>query len=129
MPLASTRSCELALWTETARIEPGSLTAQDNLGWALVDAGRPAEALPAFQRAVELGRGTSADPYAGAALALLALGQPERALIALRRAISVEPLYGDPAALERTRRLRPHHIAGLRPLLSRLPPSDAGSPR
>ena len=104
---------ELALWTATAEVEPESFTARNNLGWALLESGRPQEALPQLQKAAALNAARpSGDPYAGAALALQALGEHQRARAAIRRAIEVEPLFADMEALARSRRHSPDQSGG-----------------
>ena len=44
----------LALWSDTVRHEPGNARAHNNLGVALSEAGRPAEAFAEFQRTLDL---------------------------------------------------------------------------
>ncbi len=81
---------ELTLWADAAAKSPGKVRPHANLGTALATAGRLNEALPEFQRAIEL------DPsftYARAQLAaaLLALGRPTEAEPQLREALRQPP--------------------------------------
>lgn len=75
---------ELARVAHAAR--PDNVAASDALAWALVRAGRPADALPHVERALRLG---SADQSfrVHAAAALAATGQPDRAAVELRAAL------------------------------------------
>jgi hypothetical protein len=109
---------ELSLWSDTLARTPTSRTAVDNLGWAMLEAGRLDEAERLFTHAV---RGRDADPWAGLALAFEARGRHDQALMALSRAVSLDPVYADPAALHRTLRLTRAQIARLRPLIDQLP--------
>jgi tetratricopeptide (TPR) repeat protein len=109
---------ELALWSDTLARTPTSRTAVNNLGWAMLEAGQLAEAERLFTHAA---RGHDADPWAGLALAFEARGRHDQALMALGRAVSLDPVYGDPAALHRTLRLTRAQIERLRPLIDALP--------
>lgn len=66
-----------------------------NLGYLLDEAGRPAEAEPAFSRAVELDARLDRAWY-GLALALIRLGRTDDAIAALRRNTELQPMspYG-----------------------------------
>lgn len=112
---------ELALWTDTVAKTPSSITAQDNLGWAYLEAGRLDEAERQFARTLQATRGREADAHAGLALTLEAAGRPAEAVQALARAVRLDPVYGDPAALARTLRLGKGQLERLRPLIDRLP--------
>jgi len=106
LPLAVTTFCQeqvwhddVALWTATARTNPASYTAANNLGCALVAAGRPAEAIPHLKRALKLSHGGKADPYAFLALALDALGRTAEADEAFKKAVAVDARYAQPDLL------------------------------
>ena len=107
----------LALWSDTLAKTPTSSTAADNLGWAMLEAGRLDEAEGLFRR---LARGRDPDPWAGLALTFQARGRPDQAAAALRRAVELDPIYADPVALARSLRLTRRQIEALRPVLERL---------
>ncbi|HEY8903090.1 MAG TPA: tetratricopeptide repeat protein [Chthoniobacterales bacterium] len=88
----------LALWTDTVRQSPFSATAQDGLGYALIDAGRYSDALQAFTRAINL-RSSFADAWAGGAIALEKMGRYTDADTALDKAVAIDPRYAHPQEL------------------------------
>jgi hypothetical protein len=90
---------ELSLWQAAERTNPFSYLARTNLGIALVHAGRPAEAIPVLQRAVEASRHAQAEPYAFLAIALEALGRPAEADKAFTEAVALDPRYAHPDLL------------------------------
>jgi tetratricopeptide (TPR) repeat protein len=90
---------DVALWTATARTNPLSVVAPNNLGCALVIRDRPAEAIPHLERAMKLTRGGKADPYAFLALALDALGRTAEADAAFKKAVSLDARYAQPDLL------------------------------
>jgi len=106
------------LWEDTLRGNPHSRAASNNLGHALLAAGRPAEALNAWRRAVQLHPG-HANAWAGVALAQEALGDRERADAALAKAIESDPIYADADAVRAALLLPPDQIETLRALLAR----------
>jgi len=89
----------LALWQDTTAVNPYSPTAADNLGWALLDAGRNLEAGVAFKRGIELTRSKDPDPWAGLALASDAVGAPAAADAACTKAAALDPRYAHPEEL------------------------------
>jgi len=89
----------LALWQDTAAVNPGSYTAADNLGWALAGAGRNGEAAEAFRRAIRMTRGKEADAWAGLALAEDAEGLRMFSDAAYGQAVSLDVRYGHPEEL------------------------------
>ena len=89
----------LALWQNTATVNPYSTPAADNLGWALFDAGRNLDACAAFRRAIYLTGEKGADPWAGLALASDAAGAPEAADAAYGRAAALDARYAHPQEL------------------------------
>ncbi len=103
-PLTAARAAAwttpLAFWSDAARQAGGKGRVQLNLGYALYRAGRPAEALEAFRRAVPLlGDGTvDADLLLGNIVtALLTLGRAGEARAEVERVLAALP--GDPATL------------------------------
>lgn len=89
----------LNLWRDASAKSPFSYTAADNLGYALLPAGDYEAALRAFEKAAAISQSKKADPWAGMALALEALGREKDAEEALRRAIAIDEMYGDPDRL------------------------------
>ncbi len=90
----------LTLWSDSAARNPYSGTAADNLGWALLESGRNAEAAKAFQWANRLvGGAGAADPLAGLALAEDALGEHALADQDFRRAAALDARYAHPREL------------------------------
>jgi hypothetical protein len=88
----------LALWTDTVRQSPFSATAEDGLGYALIDAAHYDEALQAFTRAVNL-RPSYADAWAGGAITLEKMGRYTDADAALDKAVANDPRYAHPQEL------------------------------
>ncbi len=78
----------LTLWSATVEARPDSARAQDSLGLALLQAGRPEEALVHCQRAVELKNGGGYLLNLGTVLNTLR--RSADAEIALRRAVEVD---------------------------------------
>jgi hypothetical protein len=91
----------LALWQDTAAGNPFSDAAANNLGWALLEAGRDQQAAAAFLRAIRLTHAATPDPWAGLALASEAAGQPAAADAAYRRAVALDARYAHPGELVR----------------------------
>jgi len=71
---------------------PGDAECSNNLGKALLHAGRVEEAVAAYRQALEL-RSSFAEAECGLANALLALGQIEAAIAGCRRALKYSPHY------------------------------------
>ena len=69
---------------------PRNPVAHVNLATCLLRGGRAAEALEFYRCATELGRGL-ASAWRGTGQALLVLGETERAILALRRALELDP--------------------------------------
>ncbi|MEW5734321.1 MAG: tetratricopeptide repeat protein [Thermodesulfobacteriota bacterium] len=87
-------SSSLDLWADTARKDPGNERARISLGKELNIAGKPREAIAEFQAAL------AADPDNYYALSDLAssymkLGEPEKALFFVNRALTVHPSVPD----------------------------------
>ena len=89
----------LTLWNNTAATNPFSSMAANNLGWALLDAGRPGEALQAAERCIALTRSEYADPLALKAIALDQLGRVADADAAYRKAVELDDRYRRPDSL------------------------------
>jgi len=90
----------LALWKATLEANPGSLTAYNNLTEALVQAGKPEEALRYFQNASPAFiHNFTAESYASWALALEAVGKHEEADAAFKAAVSLDKRYATPNLL------------------------------
>jgi Flp pilus assembly protein TadD len=81
-----------ALYETTLARNPGAWMAHTNLGIALVDAGRPAEALPHHREALRL-RPDYAEGENNTGHTLSALGRHAEALPHLRRAVALKPGY------------------------------------
>jgi len=90
---------DVALWTATARTNPASYVAPNNLGCALVIRDRPREAIPHLERAIKLTRGEKADPYAFLALALDALERKPEADEAFKKAVALDARFAQPDLL------------------------------
>jgi protein O-mannosyl-transferase len=82
------------LYRATLARNPAAWMAHNNLGIALVDAGRAAEALPHYEDALRL-RPNYAEGENNLGYALLALGRNADALPHLRRAITLQPKYAE----------------------------------
>ncbi len=83
-----------ALYTATLEKNPACWMAHNNLAIALVDAGRAAEALPHYERALVL-RADYAEAENNFGFALNQLGRPADALPHLQRALQIQPRYAD----------------------------------
>ena len=101
----------LALWQDTAAVNPYSFAAADNLGYALLEIHRDRDAAQSFLRAIRIAGGSVADPWAGLALASEAAGQPAAADNAFRRAAALDVRYAHPQELVRAL-IVPPDIAG-----------------
>jgi len=112
----------LNLWRDTLAKSPFSDTAANNLGYALFTAGEYQESLDAFERALQLTKGTKADARAGSAMALERLGRPASAEEALRQAIALNPLFADPPKLVEALLSNEEHAAVLQQINDRLTP-------
>jgi Flp pilus assembly protein TadD len=81
---------ELALWSDAARKAPGSAAAHEYLGFALLTAGRPAEAVSSLQRALELDSGRQS-ARTNVASALAALGRDDEAVTQAESVLAESP--------------------------------------
>ncbi len=81
----------LSLSKELVEKSPGTLAFRRDFGWALLDAGRPADAVEQFEAAVEIDPGSAAAHY-GRGEALHWLGSdPREAERAFREALRLDP--------------------------------------
>ncbi len=115
----------LSLWTDTVTVSPQSDTAHDNLAYALYEKGQYQKALDHFREAVSLTRGKSPDAWAGAALTLEKLGNPEKAEEAYRQAISLNGDYRQPWNIVETLIVDRHHANELEIIAKRVRNSPA----
>jgi tetratricopeptide (TPR) repeat protein len=83
---------ELAIWTDTVAKAPANARAHNNLGDALGLAGRSAESLAHFQRALQLDP-RSAESHYNVATALIALGRPAEAIPFCEAAVRLKPAF------------------------------------
>jgi len=85
---------ELSLWRDTVARRPGNRWAQCNVGMALYEQGRVAEALPHFERGLKLGPD---DPAAhnDLGLALAKLGRLPEAVAQYEAALQLEPAFAE----------------------------------
>ncbi|HUL55141.1 MAG TPA: tetratricopeptide repeat protein [Opitutaceae bacterium] len=85
---------ELSLWRDTVARRPGNRWAQCNVGMALYEQGRVAEALPHFERGLKLGPD---DPAAhnDLGLALAKLGRLPEAVAQYEAALQFEPAFAE----------------------------------
>ena len=111
------------LWQDTARVNPRSTTAFNNLGFALYDAARAGEAVRAWQGALALDA-RHADAWAGLAIGLEAVGRSVDADAAYARAVALDEAYGDPARLVARLSWDRQTAAKLRALAQRSPQSS-----
>jgi Flp pilus assembly protein TadD len=81
-------SDSVRLWRRALTVDPNCYVAHVNLGYVLLETGKPGEALPWFERAVRLSPNEPmAHPYLGSALQ--ALGRTAEARAAFRRALEL----------------------------------------
>jgi len=86
----------LALWTDTFRKNPVTVTAAAGLAEALRQAGRLPEAEQAARRAIQIIDGRRGDDWATLALILAGQGREEEAFAALNRALEADPKLATP---------------------------------
>jgi Tfp pilus assembly protein PilF len=86
-------SDSVTLWQRVLAVEPHSIKGNLHLGGYLLEAGRPAEAVPCFQHVVQL-RPQESSGYAHLGMALLKLGRAAEAKSALKRALELNPEDG-----------------------------------
>jgi Flp pilus assembly protein TadD len=84
---------EITLWADTAAKSPDNPFAANNLGVALAAAGRPAEAVAWFERALRL-RPDYPDAENNLGLSLAGAGRPAEARAHYERALDLKPDFG-----------------------------------
>ena len=89
----------LALWSDSASRNPFSPDSYAGFGGALHEKGRYKESVAAFERAIKLSGGKSADQFACMALSLDALGRRAEADAAFKKAVSIDERYAHPDML------------------------------
>jgi tetratricopeptide (TPR) repeat protein len=85
---------ELSIWRDTAAKRPRNPWVQTNLGMALYDQGKPAEAMPYFERSLKLG-GEDPGPRNDLGLALAKLGRLPEALSQYEAALRLRPTFAE----------------------------------
>jgi tetratricopeptide (TPR) repeat protein len=80
----------LALWSDTVAKRPENPRAQVNLGGVLLEAGRPADALPYFQRAVQINPNLAQARF-GFGNVLVRLGRNREAVAEYEAALRLDP--------------------------------------
>jgi hypothetical protein len=110
----------VALWTDTWRKVPHSFTAINNLGFAYYDRGNTVRAAETWHAVTSLApRRSHADAWAGLAIAMQKLGQPEEADRAFREAFARDERYGYPPRLVDALIWSPGQAAALEPIARR----------
>jgi tetratricopeptide (TPR) repeat protein len=111
----------LNLWRDTVAKSPFSVTAADNFGYALSNAGKYDEALSAFGRALRLTREHYADAWAGAAITLDRMGRTSDANASLQKAVAIDPRYASPRELVESMTEDADTAAAIEKILARMP--------
>jgi tetratricopeptide (TPR) repeat protein len=88
----------LALWDDSYRKNPGSVTTATGLGEALREAGRLTEAEQFTREAIRLSNGERGDAWATLALILDVQGRTTDSAAALAKAMELDPTLADPDA-------------------------------
>jgi tetratricopeptide (TPR) repeat protein len=110
---------ELSLWQTTARENPYSFTAYNNLGLAWYKRGTFDKALQAFRRSTKLSPANNGECWAGLAISYDALQKPALAEEALHQAVAREPMYAEPARLVRALIWEPQFAEKLQVIVDR----------
>jgi tetratricopeptide (TPR) repeat protein len=84
----------LSLWQDTVRKNPFSYTGNDNLGFALFDAGEFEKALFYFKKTSDISP-VDPDPIAGLAITYDAMGMSTAAENAFHKAVSLDKRFAD----------------------------------
>lgn len=82
----------LAIWADTVAKRPDNRWARDNLGNALIEAGRPVEALAQYEAALRIAPGDAVHHY-NAGNALMHLGRMDEARACFEQAVKIDPDY------------------------------------
>lgn len=85
----------VTLFTRALAVTPDAYLAHNNLGYALADAGRSAEAMTHFHRALELNP-DGAEAHNGVGNLRLAAGDPSAALADFQQAMALDPSFAEP---------------------------------
>jgi tetratricopeptide (TPR) repeat protein len=85
---------ELSIWRDTAAKRPRNPWVQTNLGMALYDQGKPAEAMPYFERSLKLGA-DDAGPHNNLGLSLAKLGRLPEAVEHYETALRIRPTFAE----------------------------------
>lgn len=85
----------IVLWQDTVEKRPGNSRAHNDLGNALIAAGRAEEAIPHFQRAREISGDKDADANNNLGIALAALNRIEEASVCFLRALEIKTSHVD----------------------------------
>ena len=88
----------LALWDDSYRKNPGSVTTATGLGEALREAGRLPEAEQFTREAIRLSNGERGDVFATLALILDKQGRAAESAAAIAKALEIDPRLSDPEA-------------------------------
>lgn len=81
---------DLSLWRETVQKNPRSFSAFNNLGAALINAGKSQEALRVLEQSVKITGGKNADTWAQMAILLDEQGRPTEADLAFKGAVALD---------------------------------------
>lgn len=111
----------LNLWRDTLAKSPFSNTAACGLGYSLLDGNDYPGALNCFQKALQLTKYRDESSWAGGAIALEKMGQPDAAEKALQEAVARDPLYADPQQLVRAMLMTRENAGVLSQIHDRLP--------
>ena len=85
---------EEQLWADTVAKWPSNGRAHNNLGKALVNAGRPSDAVAHYEEAIRL-QPTAPEPHYNLGLALAKLGRPAEAAARYEEALHLQPDYAE----------------------------------
>jgi len=91
---AATYNDAAELWADAARHQPENACVQNNWGVVLVESEHPADALPHYERAVEL-KPDYVEAQSNLGVALVHLGETDRAMVEFERALAINPHYAD----------------------------------
>ncbi|HEY1601897.1 MAG TPA: tetratricopeptide repeat protein [Pirellulales bacterium] len=84
----------VGLWQDAALYQPDDARVQNNLGVELVNADRPDEALPHYERALQL-KPDYVEAQSNIGVALVKLDRPEQATIEFEKALALDPRFAD----------------------------------
>ncbi len=110
---------DLSLWQDTTKKNPGSYSAFNNLGSALINAGKPNEALRALQYSVKVTKGAHPDTWAQIAVLLNEQGRTAEADDAYRKAVALDARLTQPDLLIRALMWEPPRVAKWQVILAR----------